>query len=111
MIPKDLFVKGMNCLLRQEELMDQLSDGLREMGLAFNGEDRREDLLVELLDAGLDLDLPPSHGGMVSWWLYDCSRDRKIGAGGHVMIAGRSYRITTPEELYDFAVAYKELQP
>ena len=104
MIAKEPFVAALNVIIKRQEIRDQLHKPLIEMGIEI-GADPLEDAMVTLLDASLDLQQPPE-GGMVGWWLYDCSSDRVKGKPTFMRLGADVITASTPEELYDMIVAY-----
>lgn len=106
MIAKAPFVKGLNAILERRKQYNKIKDGIEAFGINLCA-DPLEDVLVDTLDAALDLDVPPQNG-WVSWWLYDCSLCHSSGKPASTNLNGKEYQIATPEELYDFCLKYKE---
>lgn len=109
MINKEAFIKAVTAIIERQKLCGKLSSDLETLGINLTS-DPLEDMLVETLDAALDLGTTPGFG-LVSWWLYDCSRTRAIGEPARFRWDAKNYLISSPEELYDLAVICKWIQP
>ncbi|KAA0888727.1 hypothetical protein [Oryzomonas rubra] len=104
MISKQEFVKALNAILAREALRNKIDNDMAGIGIGIIA-DPLEDALVDVLDATLDLNHPPKDG-IVSWWLYECSAVTAPRVG-KCSIGDKDYTITTPEELYDYAMDYQ----
>lgn len=107
MIAKEPFVAALNAILERERHRDASHKHLEAIGIEILA-DPLEDAMVTLLDAALEADVPKGHE-FVSWWLYDCSRerDKKKGKGPFMKLGRKKLYARTPEQLYDMVVAYK----
>lgn len=107
MIAKEPFVAALNAILERERHRHASRKHLEAIGIDIIA-DPLEDVIVTLLDAALDADVPKAHE-FVSWWLYDSSRTREgKGKGPFIKIGKKKHYAKTPEQLYDAVVAYKE---
>lgn len=110
MIAKEPFVAALNAILERERHRHESHKHLEALGIEILA-DPLEDAMVTLLDTGLEANVPRGHE-FVSWWLYDCSRERdKQNSKGPCMQLGRKkFYAKTPEQLYDMVVAYKNYE-
>lgn len=109
MIDKSLFVKTMELLLERDVIRLRTRDDNRRMGVEFCNDDPLVESAVDLLDTGLELDLPDNNG-LASWYLYDCSTTRDKGHPVRARIRKEEYLIMNSGELYDFALDLKQAQ-
>jgi len=106
MIAKEPFVAALNAILERERHRHASDKHLEALGIEIMA-DPLEDAMVTLLDASLEADVPRGHE-FVSWWLYDCSREREVkGKGPFMQLGKKKLYAKTPEQLYDMVVAYK----
>ena len=106
MISKELFLTTMGILVEWEKAMDRIRGDLGDLGylgLDLSG-DSLEGAVVDLMDAGIGFsgDACP-----VSWWWWDCCEDRRSGKSPVVFFDGKEYRISTPEQLYDYSIVLR----
>lgn len=106
MIAKEPYVAALKEILKRQEARDKLHKPLGDLGIDISA-DPLEDAMVTLLDAALCIqDLPKN--GFTSWWLYDCCMSRDKGVAPELILGTQKLTASTPEELYDMAVAYSE---
>lgn len=108
MIAKEPFATAVRALLDRQKHRDEVYRPLQKLGIDITS-DPMEDAMVDLLDASLCLTNPPA-GGLVSWWLYDCSFMVKDKGHAIMPLGDTEHIVGNPEELYDLAVAYNNYQ-
>lgn len=106
MISKEMFITAIGVLQEREKAMARIRGDLGYLGLDLSG-DPLEGTLVDVLDAALGLAGCPC-GGAVSWWWWDCFTSRQKGQPVEASIGNKEYRVSTAEDLYDYAVDLKQ---
>lgn len=103
MLSREAFLKAMHVILEREKRLMKISPDLRALGVELL-DDPLEEILIDTLDSALETNLPEHHG-VVSWWMYDCGISRAKGEPAIATIKGKEFKIITPENVYDYALA------
>ena len=104
MISKPDFVKAIKAI---KYINDRLDKDVKtyELRLAFC-KYSLQDNMISLLESAMGVEVDPSYGSIISWWIYDNDFGRK-----HLTVSynNQKQEIETPEELYDFIVVKNKI--
>ena len=107
MISKKTFCKVINDIKEVNKKLDDLQKINPSMSLAIVERYSIQDSLISVLEEDMNIDVHPSYGSTISWWIYD----NEFGeAGLTVKYNNKEQEIETPEELYDYIVFEKSLK-
>ena len=99
MLTKEVFMKALEAIRKQEELTDKLNEAYCEMNPGFYGictNGLLLDRLIEVIEDAMD-----DIGQTISWWIFeDVEKEISWKEEGKEI----SVDVTTPEALYDYLV-------
>lgn len=104
MLNKTEFVKAINAIKSINDKLDKdiLNWSLRNAFCEYS----LQDSMISLLESVMEVNVDPSYGSIISWWIYDNDFGRK-----HLTVSynNQKQEIETPEELYDFIVVKNKI--
>ena len=104
MISKPDFVKAIKAIKNIDDKLDEEIKNY-DLRMAFVNYSLQEDM-ISLLESAMEVDVDPTYGSSISWWIYDNEYGKK-----HLMVSynKEEQEIETPEELYDFIVVENKI--